>query len=58
MIAAAAVPNCTGESSPERIERGIVLRMTTERPENALEALEDLAVDDFSRRVIRGAARD
>jgi len=32
--------------------------MTTERPENALEALEDLAVDDFSRRVIRGAARD
>lgn len=31
--------------------------MTTERPENALEALEDLAVDDFSRRVIQGAVR-
>ena len=34
-----------------------MIAMTADRPETALEALEDLAIDDFSRRVIRGAAR-
>lgn len=32
-------------------------RMTDERPEDSLRALEPLAIDDFSKRVIHGAAR-